>query len=154
MSTTRTTATPLAVTFLTDRWGDLLDEQASSDDRAAVDRLASAMSETEMTFVVRIDGQYGILAEAEIPWLSSDDEATVAFAWGTLVSDELALTAVTAAAADLAAAVPVAQVSVTTNPDEVYNGRIGLRAFIGEADADDADGVARALDALCLPDYL
>lgn len=65
-----------SISFLTDRFGDFEeDPNMPSDDRAAIDRLAPLIGNTEQLWIAKRDGVYGIYSELEFHDLDrSDDE--------------------------------------------------------------------------------
>lgn len=125
---------PIAV-MLSDRWGDPLDA-TDADAVAACARLAPNLVD-EVSFVARgLDGGYGVLVELELPWHVSDDDEVVTAAWGTEIDDDGALRGAEAMATHLVHLAArrgiVAFGAVVTDPDAVYDGRIGVQCFIPE----------------------
>lgn len=127
---------------LTDRWGELnyYDSQNKplrplEEDGGLLERLRSQMWD-ELTFIVRKDGQYGILFECE--FLSQESESIDGHDYDQLRPHAEMIALIDSAAVELAGLFPGVEFALP-DEDQVFNGRPALWAFV-------KDGLLNAQD--------
>lgn len=130
---------------LTDRWGDLNDYEGDKkplapleNDGDLLERLRSQMWD-EMTFIVRKDGQYGILFECE--YNSRESESEVGMDPDPLLKlHGDVITLIDAAAVELERSFPGVEFAIP-DEDEIANNRPALWAFVkdGLLDAEERE---------------
>lgn len=131
---------------LTDRWGDLNYHNSTAkplalleEDKALLERLRSQMWD-ELTFIVRKDGQYGILFECE--FISHESEVSMGDGneYDQLKPHTEMIKLLDAGICDLAGLFPGVEFAIP-DEDHIVNGRPAIWAFVkdGLLDAQDRE---------------